>query len=117
MVRISRYDTSFPFYSIVIDINNPYDLLNLIFPGNFSREKRFRIEKTQIKPNGALLNTDEAAEYLSISAETLRRLCRRKAVTFIQVTPSEYRFCRKDLNEYVSSRRNRRKSPLTIKSR
>jgi len=101
----------------VIDINNSYDLLNLIFPGKFSREERFRIEKAPIKPNGALLNTDEAAEYLSISAETLRRLCRRKAVTFIQITPSEYRFSREDLNEYVSSRRNRRKSPLTIKSR
>ena len=36
---------------------------------------------------------------------------------FIQITSSEYRFSREDLNEYVSSRRNRRKSPLTIKCR
>jgi excisionase family DNA binding protein len=96
----------------VIDINDSYDLLNFWFPGQFRREDRFRIEETPIKPNAALLNTDEAAEYLSISAETLRRLCRRKAITFIQITPSEYRFSRKDLNEYVSSRRNRRKSAL-----
>jgi excisionase family DNA binding protein len=101
----------------VIDINNSYDVLNLMFPGKFSREERFRIEKTPIKSNDALLNTDEAAEYLSISAETLRRLCRRKAITFIQITPSEYRFSREDLNEYVSSRRNRRKSALTVKYR
>jgi excisionase family DNA binding protein len=100
----------------VIDINDSYDLLNLWFPGQFSKENRFRREKTT-KPNGALLNTEEAAEYLSISAETLRRLCRRKAITFIQITPSEYRFSQEDLNEYVSSRRNRRKSPLTLKSR
>jgi len=46
---------------------------------------------------------DEAAEYLSISAETLRRFCRRKAVTFIQITSSEYRFSREDLNEYAFS--------------
>jgi excisionase family DNA binding protein len=100
----------------VIDINDSYDLLNLWFPGQFRREDRFRLEKTT-KPSGALLNTDEAAEYLSISAETLRRLCRRKAITFIQITPSEYRFFQEDLNEYISSRRNRRKSPLTIKCR
>jgi excisionase family DNA binding protein len=101
----------------VIDINNSYDLLNLIFPGKFSREERFRLEEKPTKPNAALLNTDEAAEYLSISAETLRRLCRRKAITFIQITPSEYRFSREDLNEYVSSRRKRRKSALTVKYR
>ena len=101
----------------MIDINDSCDLLNLWFPGEFRREDRFRIEETPTKPNGTVLNTDEAAEYLSISAETLRRLCRRKAITFIQITPSEYRFSREDLNEYVSSRRNRRKSPLTIKSR
>jgi excisionase family DNA binding protein len=61
------------------------------------------------KPPGSLLSTEEAAGFLAISAETLRRLCRRKAITFIQVA-SEYRFTKTDLNEYVSSRRNRRKS-------
>jgi len=61
------------------------------------------------KPPGSLLSTEEAAAFLAISAETLRRLCRRKAMTFIQVA-SEYRFTKADLNEYVSSRRNRRKS-------
>ena len=101
----------------MIDINDRYDLLNLWFPGEFRREDRFRIEEIPTKPNGALFNTDEAAECLSISAETLRRLCRRKAITFIQITPSEYRFSREDLNEYVSSRRNWRKSALTVKYR
>jgi excisionase family DNA binding protein len=64
---------------------------------------------TPEKPPGSLLSTEEAAAFLAISAETLRRLCRRKAITFIQVA-SEYRFTIADLNEYVSSRRNRRKS-------
>jgi excisionase family DNA binding protein len=64
---------------------------------------------TPEKPPGSLLSTEEAAAFLAISAETLRRLCRRKAITFIQVA-SEYRFTKADLNEYVSSRRNRRKS-------
>ncbi len=60
------------------------------------------------KPPGSLLSTEEAAAFLAISGKTLRRLCRRKAITFIQVA-SEYRFTKADLNEYVSSRRNRRK--------
>lgn len=64
---------------------------------------------TPEKLPGSLLSTEEAAAFLAISAETLRRLCRRKAITFIQVA-SEYRFTTEDLNEYVSSRRNRRKS-------
>ena len=64
---------------------------------------------TPEKPPGSLLSTEEAAAFLAISAETLRRLCRRKAITFIQVS-SEYRFTKADLNEFISSRRNRRKS-------
>jgi hypothetical protein len=44
------------------------------------------------KPPGSLLSTEEAAAFLGISQESLRRLCRRKAVTFIRVTPDEYRF-------------------------
>lgn len=37
----------------------------------------------------SLLSTYDAAERLAISPETLRRMCRRKAITFIQVG-SEY---------------------------
>jgi excisionase family DNA binding protein len=64
------------------------------------------------KPPGSLLSTEEAAAYLGISTESLRRMCRRKAVTFSQVMPSEYRFHPDDLAEYVNSRRNKRKSVL-----
>jgi len=64
---------------------------------------------TPEKLPGSLLSTEEAAGFLAISAETLRRLCRRKAITFVQVA-SEYRFTKADLNEFISSRRTRRKS-------
>jgi excisionase family DNA binding protein len=57
-----------------------------------------------------LLSTEAAAEHLAIAPETLRRLCRQKAITFIQVTPSEYRFTLSDLEEYIASRRNKRAS-------
>jgi hypothetical protein len=69
--------------------SNPVSLLQALFPGAFPEplpEKKTRREKLP----GALLSTEEAAYYLSISAETLRRMCRRKAITFIQVTPSEF---------------------------
>ena len=40
----------------------------------------------------ALLNTEQAAAYLNIAPESLRRLVRRKAISFVEVLPSEYRF-------------------------
>ena len=61
------------------------------------------------KPPGSLLSTEEAAAYLAINPETLRRLCKKGVVTFIRVTPSEYRFRLIDLDEYIASRTNRRR--------
>jgi excisionase family DNA binding protein len=75
------------------------------------------LEKTtnttqQERPVGSLLSTERAAQYLDISPETLRRLCKRQVITFIRVTPHEYRFDLADLDEYKNSRRNRRKSAV-----
>jgi excisionase family DNA binding protein len=66
----------------------------------------------QEKPGGSLLSTERAAQYLDVSPETLRRLCKRQAITFIRVTPHEYRFDLADLDEYKNSRRNRRRSAV-----
>jgi excisionase family DNA binding protein len=57
-----------------------------------------------------LLNTEQAAKFLSISSESLRRLVRRKVISYVTVLPSEYRFREKDLQEYLMSRWNRRRS-------
>jgi excisionase family DNA binding protein len=59
-----------------------------------------------------LLNTAQAAKFLHVSVESLRRLVRRKAISSVSVLPSEHRFRKKDLEEYVMSRWNRRKSAL-----
>lgn len=75
-------------------------------------EKRILAALPPIPKASRLLSTDEAAQYLAISSETLRRMCRRKAITFIAVTPHEYRFAPVDLDEYVASRRNLRKSAV-----
>jgi excisionase family DNA binding protein len=72
-------------------------------------ELRSMIDQLLGEPE-ALLNTEQAAAYLNIAPESLRRLVRRKAISFVQVLPSEYRFRQKDLEEYVLSRWNRRQS-------
>jgi excisionase family DNA binding protein len=82
----------------------------MLYPGSFPEEIPLRPEMRQERLPGALLTTDEAADYLAIAPETLRRLCRAKAITFIQPTPSEYRFAVADLEEYINSRRNKRAS-------
>lgn len=73
--------------------------------------KRETVRREERLP-GALLTTEEASDYLAIAPETLRKLCRSRAITFIQATPSEYRFALADLDEYIASRRNRRASGI-----
>jgi excisionase family DNA binding protein len=65
---------------------------------------------TPEKPPGSLLSTEEAAAFLAISAETVRRLCRKRAITYTTVTATDYRFAREDLEEYLRSRTVKRKS-------
>jgi excisionase family DNA binding protein len=88
--------------------SHPIPLLQTLYPGSFPEPLRPETRPETLP--GALLTTDEAADYLGIAPETLRRLCRAKAITFIQPTPSEYRFALADLEEYINSRRNKRAS-------
>src|SRR5215469_387821 len=92
-----------------LDFSRPLPVLRALFPGSFP-EIPLRPEARRERLPGGLWSTEEAAEYLCVAPETLRRLCRGKAITFIQVTPSEYRFALTDLEEYVASRRNKRAS-------
>jgi excisionase family DNA binding protein len=48
-----------------------------------------------------LLNTEQAAKFLHVSVERLRRLVRRKAISSVSVLPLEHRFRKKDLEEYL----------------
>ena len=94
---------------MLLDFSRPIPLLRALYPGSFP-EIPLRPGARQERVPGALLTTEAAAEYLAIAPETLRRLCRQKAITFIQVTPSEYRFPLSDLEECIASRRNKRAS-------
>jgi excisionase family DNA binding protein len=62
------------------------------------------------KITGGLLSSKEAAEYLGVSNVTLRRMCLRKAISFVKVTPKRYRFDVADLDEFKRSRMNRRRT-------
>jgi excisionase family DNA binding protein len=86
-------------------------ILKAIYRQTAPREPEKTANTTeQERPVGSLLSTERAAQYLDISPETLRRLCKRQVITFIRITPHEYRFDLADLDEYKNSRRNRRKS-------
>jgi excisionase family DNA binding protein len=88
-------------------------ILKAIYRQTAPREPEKTANTTeQEKPLGSLLSTERAAQYLDISPETLRRLCKRQVITFIRVTPHEYRFDLADLDEYKNSRRNHRKSAV-----
>jgi len=89
---------------------HPIPLLRLLYPGALP-EIPFGRPPKKSRTDG-LLTTDEAADYLAISPETLRRLCRQKAITFVNPTPSEYRFRLANLDEYIASRTNRRRSAV-----
>jgi excisionase family DNA binding protein len=92
-----------------LDFSRPLPLLQTLYPGSFAVTAP-EPETRPARLPGALLSTEEAADYLAISPVTLRRLCQRKAVTFVKPTPYEYRFLLRDLEEYVAARRNVRKS-------
>ena len=78
-------------------------VLQSIFPGAFPDPLPER-ETRQEKPAGALLTTDEAAGFLALSPETLRRLCRRKGISFVKVG-GDYRFQPEDLETWIQANR------------
>ena len=113
-----------PFYKGVQTLKEPEREVTVIeFDGTFAPSPDVQVvvkpwmiitqqaEPPKERPPG-LWNTEQAAEFLSISPETLRRLCRKKLITFILITPSEYRFAKDDLIEYADIRRNMRKSVI-----
>jgi excisionase family DNA binding protein len=95
----------FPFYSIVIDINNSYALLNLIFPGKFSREERFQIDKPR-EPSGEYFTAEQAADYLKVHVDTFRKWVRLGKIPRVPLPGSgkDFRFRRASLDEWARGR-------------
>jgi excisionase family DNA binding protein len=90
--------------------NHPITLLQSLFPGAFP-DTLPEQETRQEKLPGALLTTDEAANYLAIGAETLRRLCRWKEISFVKIG-GDYRFKPLDLETWITANRQEWKPGL-----
>jgi excisionase family DNA binding protein len=67
------------------------------------------IQATAAQVDG-YLTAEQAAECIGVSTETVRRLCRKRAITYTAVTATDYRFTRAHLDEYLQSRTVKRKS-------
>jgi excisionase family DNA binding protein len=91
-------------------MNQVYELLTAWYPKSWKDPLSFPIREPEEKPPGSLLTTEQAAEYLGICSETLRRKCKKRMITYIAVTPTDYRFIREHLDEYLQSHTVKRKS-------
>jgi hypothetical protein len=81
----------------VIDINNSYDVLNIMFPGEFRREDRFKLNE----PETPVYDLSQAAAYLRLSERQLRDLVRHRS------------FRQADLDEFLEAFSVRRKGPYS----
>jgi excisionase family DNA binding protein len=94
----------------VIDINNPYDVLNLMFPGEFRREDRFEVNK----PEAPVYDLSQAAAYLRLSERQLRDLVRHRRITCSRIDYRTFRFRQADLDEFLEAFSVRRKGTYQL---
>ena len=89
----------------MIDINNPYDVLNLMFPGRFSREERFQIDKPR-EQSGEYFTAEQAADYLKVHVDTFRKWVRLGKIPRVPLPGSgkDFRFRRGSLDEWARGR-------------
>jgi excisionase family DNA binding protein len=57
-----------------------------------------------------LWSTEEAGQFLGVTKETVRDWCRDRKLTHVRLSPYDIRIRKADLDEFVGSRLNRRKS-------
>jgi excisionase family DNA binding protein len=93
----------------VIDINNSYDVLSLIFPGEFRREDRFKLNK----PKTPIYDLAQAAAYLRLSERQLRDLVRHRRITCSRIDYRTLRFRQADLDEFLEAFSVRRKNYIS----
>jgi excisionase family DNA binding protein len=94
----------------VIDINYPYDVLNTMFPGEFRREDRFKLNKLETP----VYDLSQAAAYLRLSERQLRDLVRHRRITCSRIDYRTFRFRQADLDEFLEAFSVRRKGPYQL---
>ncbi|HEX3443867.1 MAG TPA: helix-turn-helix domain-containing protein [Chthoniobacterales bacterium] len=72
------------------------ELLTTWFPTAWRDPLSFPLDKRSPQPGGAL-TVEEAARYLGVTPETIRRLCRQRRISFAKIG-SDYRFRQVDLD-------------------
>jgi excisionase family DNA binding protein len=91
-----------------MDLNSPYDFLELMYPGKFRLEDRLRPRDTP--PPRENFNLSDAAEYLGISQRHLKDLCLEKRIIFSKPHYRAYSFRREDLDRWLEQYRMRARS-------
>ena len=94
----------------MIDINNSYDVLNIMFPGEFRREDRFKLNK----PETPVYDLSQAAAYLRLSERQLRDLVRHRRITCSRIDYRTFRFRQADLDEFLEALSVRRKGSYQL---
>jgi excisionase family DNA binding protein len=89
-----------------VDLNNPYDVLNAYFPGEFTLRERLRPESGP--PPSANFSLAEAAEYLGVSQRHLKDLCLDRRIVFSKPHYRAFSFRKKDLDAFLDLYRSYR---------
>ena len=89
-----------------MDLNNPYDVLNAYFPGEFTLRERLRPESGP--PPSANFSLAEAAEYLGVSQRHLKDLCLDRRIVFSKPHYRAFSFRKKDLDAFLDLYRSYR---------
>jgi excisionase family DNA binding protein len=67
-------------------------------------------EPEPAKPVGALLSVSETALILGVTEDTIRKWARAGKITSVRLSKVDVRFRQADIDEFIGSRLNRRKS-------
>jgi excisionase family DNA binding protein len=89
-------------------------LLDLFYPGSFLDPLHLPIEPektaSEPKPPGSLLSVSEVAIILGVTEDTTRKWARAGKIASIRLSKVDVRFRPTDVDEFIGSRLNRRKS-------
>jgi excisionase family DNA binding protein len=102
-------------------VTHPFDsartMLNFFWPGSFPDPLPLPFEPAEPAPEpklekmpGALLSVSEVASIFGVTEDTIRKWARAGKITSVRLSKVDVRFRQVDLDEFIGSRLNRRKS-------
>jgi excisionase family DNA binding protein len=105
-------------------VTHPFDsartMLNFFWPGSFPDPLHLPFEPEEAAPEpklekmpGALLSVSEVASIFGVTEDTIRKWARAGKITSVRLSKVDVRFRQVDLDEFIRSRLNRRKSAFS----